>query len=64
MNLPIKRGTARRLGIRQPEPYAAYPQRWMVGMQEAVNNLHANLAAVRFGGMRPAVIPPSREREG
>lgn len=28
MNLPIKPGTARRLGIRRP--YAAYPQRWML----------------------------------
>lgn len=46
ITFPIKRGTARRLGIRSPKPLANYPQRWMLGMQEAVNNMHANMAAI------------------
>lgn len=32
ITFPIKRGTARRLGIRQPKPFAAYRQRWTGGL--------------------------------
>lgn len=34
MNVPIKHGTARRLGLRQPEPYRYFRQRWMLSAAE------------------------------
>lgn len=38
---PIKRGTARRLGIRQPPP------RWLLDMQASINEMHRRMRAIR-----------------
>jgi len=55
--VPIRRGTARRLGITTPEPPVPSPwDGWAVSMQDAVRNLQANLDWVRLTGSRPPQV--------
>jgi hypothetical protein len=50
MDLPIKPGTARRLGIRPP----IHPVQWLVGMQRHVNFMVWQLDMIDLAYGRPA----------